>query len=87
MKCEYANDNIEVGDRATNNRLLFLLPHTFHSSHMEAVLDKQMAIKTNKDEITEADSEISKSWLVVDNESFCPGKMLKDKVLDQITQV
>ena len=38
IKSEYANSNLEVGEQATNNRLLFLLPHTFHASHMETVL-------------------------------------------------
>ena len=39
IKSEYANSNLEVGDQATNNRLLFLLPHTFHASLMAKVLD------------------------------------------------
>ena len=35
IKSEYANNNIEVDDRAMHNRLLMLIPHTFHDKLME----------------------------------------------------
>ena len=41
-KTEYANNNIEASSYAANNRLLFLIPHTFHDSLMEKVLTEQL---------------------------------------------
>ena len=34
IKQEYANNNTEVDERATHNRLLMLIPHTFHDKLM-----------------------------------------------------
>lgn len=68
-KSEFANANSQVGDHATNNRLNFLFPHTFHSSLMEKALSTKI----------EADAG--------GTEDFCPGKLLKEKILDQITSV
>ena len=38
VKTELYNANFEVDDVATNNRLLYLLPHTFHHNLMVNVL-------------------------------------------------
>ena len=64
IKSLYANGNLEVDDHAMNNRLLFLIPHTFHDSLMEKVLVKKLKQRQNGDK------------------SYCPGKFLKDKILD-----
>ena len=45
VKQEYANSNLEVEDHAVNNRLLFLIPHTFHDSLMEKVLTKHFKLR------------------------------------------
>ena len=37
-KSDCANANSSVTDHSSNNRLLFLLPHTFHDSLIEKVL-------------------------------------------------
>ena len=68
-KTKYANANTMVDDHATNNRLLFLFPHTFH----DAILEKAVADKLDSDAAGTA--------------AFCPGKFLKEKILDQITSV
>ena len=51
-------------DHATNNRLNFVFPHTFHVNLIEKALSKNI----------EAD--------VGGTEDFCPGKLLKEKILD-----
>ena len=48
-KSEYANTNIDVDEHATNNRLLFLLPHTYHDSLMVEVLTKRLDERVNGD--------------------------------------
>ena len=68
-KSDYANANSAVSDHSANNRLLFLLPHTFHNSLMEKALTKK--IEAN----------------AAGTADFCPGKLLKEKILDQITSV
>ena len=40
IKSRYANNNNEVDDKATNNRLLMLIPHTFSDKLMEKELKK-----------------------------------------------
>ena len=42
IKSEYANNNNEVDDRAMHNRLLMLIPHTFHDRLMEKELQYQL---------------------------------------------
>ena len=34
IRTKYANDNADIAVHAANNSLLFLFPHTFHSSLM-----------------------------------------------------
>ena len=88
IKSDYANSNVEVGEQATNNRLLFLVPHSFHDSLMEKVLNEQIEKRSGEEEEAEPDANgplIPKSSSVVDN--FCPGRMLKERVLGQITNV
>ena len=41
-RSKYANNNIEVDSHAFNNRILLLIPHTFHDTHMEKVLRKEL---------------------------------------------
>ena len=64
IKTKYSNANASVDELATNNRLLFLLTHTFHATLTEKVL----AEKLEEDAAGTA--------------AFCPGKLLKEKVLD-----
>ena len=68
-KIEKANSNIEVDSYAVNNRLLFLLPHTFHSSLIEEVL----VTKLQEREDGQTD--------------FCPGKFLRERILDKISSI
>ena len=68
-KSDFANSNADVSNHSANNRLLFLLPHTFHNSLMEKALAKRI----ESDAAGTAD--------------FCPGKLLKEKILGQITSV
>ena len=44
LKNEYANANVEVTDHTTNNRNLFLYPHTFHSSLIKKELEDMLAL-------------------------------------------
>ena len=44
MKNEYANWNVEATDHTSNNRLLFLCPHTFHSSLIKKELEAMLAL-------------------------------------------
>ena len=41
-KAAHSNSNYEVSDHSTNNRLLFLLPHTFHEGLMAKVLSDKL---------------------------------------------
>ena len=43
-RAKYANSDVEVDAHAFNNRLLLLIPHTFHYSKMETVLKDQLNI-------------------------------------------
>ena len=70
VKTEIYNANYDVDDVATNNRLLYLLPHTFHHNLMFQVLNDQLEAKENG--TAKADM-------------FCPGLLLREKILDQIT--
>ena len=56
---------------------------------MLKVLEYQMEKKSNEDnpETTGDLGKLDTNNEVVGNENFCPGKMLKEKILDQITQV
>ena len=38
IRTEYANNNNEVDDKASHNRLLMLIPHSFHDKLMEKEL-------------------------------------------------
>ena len=68
-KTMYTNDLMECADYAMHNRLLFLLPHTFHNDLMGKELIK----------LLESEDDIL--------EKFDPGKLLKDKVVDNISSV
>ena len=41
-RAKFANSNIEVENAALNNRILLLIPHTFHDSLMEDVLTEKL---------------------------------------------
>ena len=41
IRTEYSNNNNEVGDKASHNRLLMLIPHSFHDKLMEKELQEQ----------------------------------------------
>ena len=45
IRTEYANNNIEVDDKATTNRILMLIPHTFHDKLMEKELSNQLKLE------------------------------------------
>ena len=49
-RVKYANSNIEVENHAMNNRILLLIPHTYHESMMENVLTEKL---NNPSEIQE----------------------------------
>ena len=82
VKAECANSNYDVGDRSANNRLLFLLPHTFHDSLLEKVLDYQLT-KRNEEDLIEDDA-LNKELEASDNNEFSPSKMLGDKILSKL---
>ena len=42
VKQAYKNNNEKADERATNNRLLFLVPSMFHDSMMASVLDEEI---------------------------------------------
>ena len=42
LRSEYANSNNDVDAKASNNRLLMLIPHTFHDKLVAKELKKQM---------------------------------------------
>ena len=44
IKSEYANSGDTVDEKATNNRLLMLIPHTFHDKRVEKSLRKQIKL-------------------------------------------
>ena len=48
-KTAYQNANAEADIRATNNRLLFLVPHSYHATILAQVLSDEID-KLNKDE-------------------------------------
>ncbi len=69
---EYTNSNLDVADHATNNRLLFLIPHTYHNSLIEKVLKKKLK---------EAKQDDFKGF-----EEFNPSALLKD-ILQNISSI
>ena len=44
-----AGYNGELEDKAAHNRLLMLIPHTFHDKCMETVIEEQLDLKDNFD--------------------------------------
>ena len=73
----FANANMDVDSHALNNRIQFLIPHTFHATLMEKEL------KDKSKEIEEAGDDFDG----FKDKNFCPAKLLKEKILDQISSV
>ena len=71
-KSQYANNNVDVRDHTVNNRFLFLFPHTFHDGLMAKVLSDEL-------KKSEEDGNVS--------QSFDPGMLLKEKIIDNISSV
>jgi len=45
-----ANANVDVTDYATNNRILFMIPHTFH----ESLIAKELKERLDQEELDPA---------------------------------
>ena len=51
LKTHYCNINCNVSDHVINNRLLYLLPHTFHPDLMETEFKKMLDDEEKQDQI------------------------------------
>ena len=51
LKSYFANMNVDVSDHVINNRLLYLLPHTFHPDLMEREFKRMLDEEEKQDDI------------------------------------
>lgn len=70
-ECQNSNDDAEA--RAANNRLLFLLPHTYHDGILADLLGEEI------EKLSEADQDALTE--------FEPSKFLKERILSKIAAV